>query len=129
VIIKQFNGYELEKEKPNTSEDFFNRSSVTYVQNGEEHTFHVLYVRFFEENLVAANIIKNNPLFTVGEREISVMDIVALEALLQNPDNTNRKRIYINNENEFQTLISNIDFTRLETISKSVETTGEYQYS
>ena len=39
MIIKGYVGYELEKEKPNTSEDFFNRSEVTYILNGKEKTF------------------------------------------------------------------------------------------
>ncbi len=49
MLLKKCEGYELEKEKSNTSEDFFNRSEVVYVENGKEKTLHVLYVRYFDE--------------------------------------------------------------------------------
>lgn len=39
MIIIGYAGYELEKAKPNTSEDFFNRSEVTYILNNKERTF------------------------------------------------------------------------------------------
>lgn len=39
MLINQSGGYELEKEKSNTSEDFFNRSEVTFVDEGEEKPY------------------------------------------------------------------------------------------
>lgn len=51
MIIKGYVGYELEKEKFNILEDFFNRFEVIYILNGKEKIFLVLYVWYFEEVL------------------------------------------------------------------------------
>ncbi len=41
MVIIGYAGYELEKAQPNTSEDFFNRSEVTYILG--EQKKHFLY--------------------------------------------------------------------------------------
>ncbi|OZM57149.1 hypothetical protein CIB95_06680 [Lottiidibacillus patelloidae] len=127
MIIKKISGYELEKELPNTSEDFFNRSLVTYERDGEEETFHLLYVRFFEENMKETTPFEKNPLFTIGEREYLLADIVALVALLKDEETKNRKRIYINEENEFKKLFNNINIDYIKEIATSLQQSGSYK--
>jgi hypothetical protein len=107
--ILSVKGYELEKELPNTSEDFFNRSEVTFVHNGEEHTFHLLYVRYFEENMKANTPFEENPVFSIGDRDYRLADIVALTALKKFPQYMERKRMYINEEEKFAELFKDIN--------------------
>ncbi|WP_075982186.1 hypothetical protein [Bacillus massilinigeriensis] len=113
MIIKDCNGYELKKEKSNTSEDFFNRSEVTYVINGEERKLSVLYVRYFDELFPEFTPFKENPIFKVGGRDVHFKDIVALVALMKNPRFQERKRVYINAQSEFQSLFQGFDFREL----------------
>jgi hypothetical protein len=127
MLIKEISGYELEKELPNTSEDFFNRSIVKYESNGEEVTFHLLYVRFFEENMKETTPFQNNPIFTIGERAYSLADIVALVALLKGEENHNRKRVYINEEHQFRDLFSNVDIDYIKEIATAIQNKGSYK--
>ena len=101
MIIKQFSGYELTKAQPNTSEDYFNRSEVTYITNGEERTLHVLYVRYFEEQLQQFTPFAGNPVFQIENEDIAFKDIAALACLLHDPNMISRKRVYINTTEEF----------------------------
>ena len=60
-------GYELQKAQPNTSEDFFNRSEVTFVDDdGTERTLHVLYVRYFDERFFEWTPYEQDPVFQIG---------------------------------------------------------------
>ncbi|MDA2188222.1 hypothetical protein PDN08_10880 [Bacillus cereus] len=102
MIIKGYVGYELEKEKPNTSEDFFNRSEVTYILNGQEKTFSVLYVRYFEEVLQEITPFEGNPVYKVEEQNIYLRDIVAICCLMKDKELRAQKRLYLNNMEEFQ---------------------------
>ncbi|MGX5554827.1 hypothetical protein [Bacillus cereus] len=102
MIIKGYVGYELEKEKPNTSEDFFNRSEVTYILNGQEKTFSVLYVRYFEEVLEEITPFEGNPVYKVEEQNIYLRDIVAICCLMKDKELRAQKRLYLNNMEEFQ---------------------------
>ncbi|KXI36217.1 hypothetical protein ACS94_23000 [Bacillus cereus] len=102
MIIKGYVGYELEKEKPNTSEDFFNRSEVTYILNGNEKTFSVLYVRYFEEVLQEITPFEGNPVYKVEEQNIYLRDIVAICCLMKDKELRAQKRLYLNNMEEFQ---------------------------
>lgn len=101
MLIKSCEGYELEKAKSNTSEDFFNRSSITFVDEGEERTLHVLYIRYFDEVFNEFTPYQDNPLFKAGDRDVTFKDIVALVCLIKNPGFRNRKRVYINTQEEF----------------------------
>ena len=85
LLIKECQGYELEKAQPNTSEDFFNRADVTFIDQGEEKTFHLLYVRYFDETFPQLTPYKEEPMFTVGSRNVHFRDIVGLICLLKNP--------------------------------------------
>ena len=102
MIIKGYVGYELEKEKPNTSEDFFNRSEVTYILNGKEKTFSVLYVRYFEEVLQEITPFEGNPVYKVEEQNIYLRDIVAICCLMKDKELRAQNRLYLNNMEEFQ---------------------------
>ena len=126
MLIKRCNGYELEKEKSNTSEDFFNRSEITFEEDGEEKTLHVLYVRFFEEVLNEFTPFESNPLFTSGSREVELKDIVALVCLIKNPGFRHRKRVYINSQTEFASYFQDVDFTKLPAIFEALESKNSF---
>ncbi|WNS74090.1 hypothetical protein RRV45_14315 [Bacillus sp. DTU_2020_1000418_1_SI_GHA_SEK_038] len=126
MIINQCNGYELEKEKSNTSEDFFNRSEITFEEDGVEKTLHVLYVRYFEDLLSEFTPFESNPIFTAGERAVELKDIVALVCLLKNPGFRHRKRVYINTQMEFASYFQDIDFSKLPAIFEALVSQKSY---
>jgi hypothetical protein len=113
MIIKECKGYELEKEKPNTSEDYFNRSEITYIEDGEEKNLHVLYVRYYEENFKQFTPFEENPVFNIEETNFFIRDFLALVCLLKNPGLRHRKRLYINTEKEFQYYFQEVNFEKM----------------
>lgn len=127
MLIKQCVGYELEKEKSNTSEDFFNRSEVTFVENGKEKTLHVLYVRFFDELIGSITPYEDDPVFKAGSREVYLRDLVAIAALLKNPGYRHRKRVYINVQKEFADIFNGLEFSKLPEIFESIEEKGSFE--
>ncbi|MDF9448495.1 hypothetical protein [Bacillus toyonensis] len=102
MIIIGYAGHELEKAKPNTSEDFFNRSEATYILNDKEKTFSVLYVRYFEEVIQEITPFEGNPVCKVEEQDIYLRDIVAICCLVKDKELRAQKRLYLNNIEEFQ---------------------------
>lgn len=108
-------GYELEKEKPNSPEEFFNRSTVTYRQNGQLKEFQVIYIRYFEEVLFKQ---EEEDLSSVKEllTDYPVKDIFALLCLLQNSRFQERKRVYINSESLFLTMFKNFPYIQMREI-------------
>jgi hypothetical protein len=119
MIITECKGYELEKEKPNTSEDYFNRSEITYIEDGVEKNLHVLYVRYYEEQLSKYTPFEVNPVFQFDGNEIYLRDFVALVCLMKNPGLRHRKRLYINTDKEFQYYFQDINFEEIkELLSK-----------
>ncbi|WJE54078.1 hypothetical protein QRE66_07465 [Bacillus cereus] len=102
MVIIGYAGYELEKAQPNTSEDFFNRSEVTYILGEQEKTFSVLYVRYFEEILQEITPFEGNPVFKIEEQDIYLRDIVALACFVKNKELHGQKRVYINVIEDFQ---------------------------
>jgi len=102
LLIQHIDGMELEKEKPNTSEDFFNRSEVTYELSGKTQTFYLLYVRYFEEKLQEE--LTHHDFWKDYLSFFKVTQIAALTALLKDPAYLIRKRSYINNYEEFRNL-------------------------
>ncbi|PFS13155.1 hypothetical protein COK55_15995 [Bacillus cereus] len=102
MIIIGYAGYELEKAKPNTSEDFFNRSEVTYILNNQEKTFSVLYVRYFEEIVQEITPFEGNPVYKVEEQDVYLRDIVAIACLVNNKELRAQKRLYLNEVTDFQ---------------------------
>ena len=109
MLIKQAAGYELEKEQSNTSEDFFNRSEVTFVEDGNIKTLHVLYVRFFDELIGSITPYETEPIFQAASRDIYLRDVVALACLLKNPGYRHRKRVYINVQKEFADIFKGLE--------------------
>ncbi|KKK36083.1 hypothetical protein WQ57_21275 [Mesobacillus campisalis] len=129
MFIKQCSGYELEKEKSNTSEDFFNRSEVTFAEDGTEKTLHVLYVRYFDELISKFTPFEKDPIFSSGSREVTFKEIVALACLLKNPGYRHRKRVYINSEKEFAEVFEGFHFAKLEELFAKMEQQGGYEVS
>ena len=127
MFIKHCSGYELEKEKSNTSEDFFNRSEVTYLIEGEEKTLHVLYLRYFDEKVNIFTPFQQDPLFKAGTRDIYFKDIIAIVCLLKNPELRNRKRVYINSEKEFASILQGLDFNKIEEVFNHIELQNGYE--
>lgn len=113
LLLTLCKGYELEKEKPNTSEDYFNRSEIVFHEKGEEKTLHILYLRYFDEHMSEYTPYRVDPIFQVGEQEINFKDIVALICLIKNPGFRHRKRVYLNSMAEFETYFQDIDFKKL----------------
>lgn len=121
LIVKSCNGYELEKEKPNTPEDFFNRSEVVYEdQLGKEQHLSVLYVRYFEEDIVQYTPFKEN-LIQGGENPIYLKDIVALICLINHSTYLGRKRVYIKSAEEFSRLFEGLDVIKLHKLLKELQ--------
>jgi hypothetical protein len=129
MFIKQCSGYELEKERSNTSEDFFNRSEVTFVEDGNEKTLQVLYVRYFDELISKFTPFEQDPILSASSREVTFKEIVALACLLKNPGYRHRKRVYINSENEFAEVFGNFNFSKLAELFKNMEKHGGYEVS
>ncbi|RFU67793.1 hypothetical protein D0469_13780 [Peribacillus saganii] len=127
MLIKDCRGYELEKEKSNTSEDFFNRSEVTYIENGQEKTLHVLYVRFFDESVLSFTPYSENPLFTSGGSEFYLKDIAGIVCLLANPGFRSRKRVYINSVKEFSSYFEKINYQKLEELIEGIINKNGYE--
>jgi hypothetical protein len=120
-------GYELEKAKSNTSEDFFNRSEITFVEDGKEKTLHVLYIRYFDEIFNEFTPFKQDPLFGDGDNSVYFKDIVALVCLLKNPELRHRKRLYVNSKPEFAAYFNEIDYKKLPEIFDSLQQKKGYE--
>jgi hypothetical protein len=127
LLIKECKGFELEKEQSNTSEDFFNRSEVTFTEDGEEKTLHVLYVRYFDEIIKEFTPYNQNPIMVQDGNEVQFKDIVALVCLLKNPGLRGRKRLYINSKYEFASYFQDINFDKLPEIFLALKQNKGYQ--
>lgn len=110
MLIRKCEGVELEKSSPTSPEDAFNRSTVTFEENGRERSFNVVYLKFFETKL-----------------ERQVLDIAALCALIQHPEYRERKRLYIHNEETFVSLFENLDFKKIEEVMNRLASDGSYE--
>lgn len=127
MLIKECKGYELEKEQSNTSEDFFNRSEITFIEDGVEKTLHVLYVRYFDQLFNEFTPYENDPIWKQGEHEILFREIVALVCLIKNPGLRNRKRLYINSQHEFASYFKDVDYNKLTDIFISLSQKKSYE--
>lgn len=125
--ILECKGYELEKAQPNTSEDFFNRSEVRFVEDGEEKTFHLLYIRYFDEVFSQFTPFQENPIFTVEGKDVFFKDIVGIVCLIKNPGFRHRKRVYINTQKEFEQYFSDINVEKLKELFEKVLQQGKYE--
>lgn len=125
-------GYELEKAQPNTSEDFFNRSEVTFEDEGQEKTLHVLYIRYYDETF--AEFIPSlsgeaDPIFEIGDYKVTFKDLVAITCLIKNPSFRQRKRIYINTQEELAGYFEGVDIPKIREIFEGIDNKGHYQLS
>ncbi|RTR30377.1 hypothetical protein EKG37_12795 [Robertmurraya yapensis] len=127
MFIKSCSGYELEKEKPNTSEDFFNRSEVTFQEDGSEKTLQVLYLRYFDEVMGEFTPYQQDPLFQIGDRAVSFKDIVAIVCLIKNPGFRHRKRVYFNSKHEFSSFFKDVDYEKIKTIFEGLVHQNGYE--
>lgn len=127
MLIKECKGYELEKEKKNTSEDYFNRSELTFVGEGVERTLHVLYLRYFDEIFPEFTPFKQDPIFANNGYEVNFKDIVALVCLLKRPELRGRKRLYINSKDEFAAYFQDIHFAKLTEIFTALQQKNGYE--
>jgi hypothetical protein len=125
--ILECTGHELEKAQPNTSEDFFNRSEVKFIEDGEEKIFQLLYIRFFDEVFSEFTPFEQNPIFTFGDKEVNFKDIVAIVCLLKNPSFRQRKRVYINTQKEFAQYFEDVNYEKLKELFKQVVEQGSYE--
>ncbi|CAG9622343.1 hypothetical protein [Sutcliffiella rhizosphaerae] len=128
--IKEIKGYELEKAQSNTSEDFFNRSIVTFEYEGVERTFHVLYIRYFDETFAEfIPVLENrhNPIFEVAGEGVTFKDIVAITCLIKNPRFRNRKRIYINTREELASYFEGIQIDKLKKVFEELYKNDFYE--
>jgi len=123
-------GYELEKAQPNTSEDFFNRSEVTFEDDGEEKTLHVLYIRYYDETFAESIPTmrgETDPIFNIGEKQITFKDLVAITCLIKNPSFRHRKRIYINTQEELAGYFEGVNIPKIREIFEGIHNKGGYQ--
>lgn len=127
MLIKECKGFELEKEKSNTSEDFFNRSEVTFVEDGEEKTLHVLYVRYFDQIISEFTPYQQDPVIVQEGNEVTFKEIVALVSLIKNPGLRNRKRLYINSKQEFASYFQDINFNKLPEIMLALKQNNGFE--
>lgn len=127
MLIKECKGFELEKEKSNTSEDFFNRSEVTFMEDGEEKTLHVLYVRYFDEILQEFTPYQQDPIISLPDMEVTFKEIVALVCLLKNPGLRSRKRLYINSKHEFASYFQDINYNKLTEVFLTLKQSQGYE--
>jgi len=127
LLIKECKGFELEKEKSNTSEDFFNRSEVTFVEDGEEKTLHVLYVRYFDQIISEFTPYQQDPVIVQEGNEVTFKEIVALVSLIKNPGLRNRKRLYINSKQEFASYFQDINFNKLPEIMLALKQNNGFE--
>jgi hypothetical protein len=114
-------GFELEKAKPNTPEDFFNRSEITFLDEGKEKTLHILYVRYFDQIFQEFTPYHQDPIFGVGESSVYFKDIVALVCLLKDPELRSKKRLYINSKYEFASYFEGINFNKIQDIFQTLK--------
>ncbi|MGE7601379.1 hypothetical protein ACQKL5_02625 [Peribacillus sp. NPDC097675] len=119
-------GFELEKGKPNSPEDFFNRSTVKYIKDGEEKSLNVVYLRYFDERITQWTPYPKDPIFKSHSRDIYMADIIALICLIKEPSLSSRKRVYINSEKDLASYFLNLNFNKLEEVFRSIEQAKPY---
>ncbi|HET7579430.1 MAG TPA: hypothetical protein VFK33_09120 [Bacillales bacterium] len=127
MLIKKCEGVELEKSSPTSPEDAFNRSMVTFEADGRDRTFHLVYLRFFENRMNEFTPYDGDPLFTAGSREVTLKDVAALTAMIQHPEYQQRKRVYLHEEESFDDLFKGIQFDQLHHIFDALESDGRYE--
>ncbi|MFD1018544.1 hypothetical protein [Thalassobacillus hwangdonensis] len=112
--IRASHGEELTKSQAASPEEFFNRSEVVYFDKGQEHSLELLYLRYFDERMNEFMPYEENPIMSFGETKIDVKDVAALVALIKNPRYKHKRKIYINDYDEYAELYANINWESLQ---------------
>jgi hypothetical protein len=112
---------------PTSPEDAFIRSEVTYVRNGQEKVFYLLYLEYFDKLKAEYTPFVEDPVVKVGETEYSFKDIAGLAAFIHNPDFQNQKRVYIHDLTHFQSLFEEIDWESIKQIVLKLANQSAYQ--
>lgn len=123
--IVALSGNELEKALPNSPEDGFTRSEVTYIRDHQEHTFRLLYVRYFEELVLKEIPYSEQPLFYVDEAPCYLRDLAAFLYLMTNPQEIGKKEVYIYEEAQFINIFSQVNWEQVQTIFSSYTRGGK----
>ena len=126
MLITACDGYELEKEKSNSPEDFFNRSVIQYIKDGSEKTLNVLYLRYFDEIAVSWTPYSGNPLFKTQKRDIYMADIMAMVCLIRDPNLSSQRRIYINSGDRLAAYFKDTNLSKLEEVFISIDQAKPY---
>lgn len=127
MLIRKCEGCGMEKSSPTSPEDSFNCSTVTFEANGKERKLDVVYLRFFEKQMKDFTPFENDPLFTLADREITLKDVTALATMIQNPDFSSRKRVYLHEEMKFAALFQNLNFAKIKDVISALESEGSYE--
>ncbi|GAA0347024.1 hypothetical protein GCM10008967_41780 [Bacillus carboniphilus] len=122
--IVSLQGKELEKALPNSPEDSFSRSEVTFKTGDKEYTFSLLYVRIFEELALQATPFNEQPLIQVEGRSYYVRDLAAFIYLIANPNARGKKEVYLPEQTQLVQAFEQVDWERIEDIVKSLNTDG-----
>ena len=84
-------------------------------------------MRYFDEKVNIFTPFQQDPLFKAGTRDIYFKDIIAIVCLLKNPELRNRKRVYINSEKEFASILQGLDFNKIEEVFNHIELQNGYE--
>ncbi|MBD1378668.1 hypothetical protein [Metabacillus arenae] len=109
MIVKHYQGIELVKERSNSPEEFFNLSQVTYEEKQVLKTFSVLYLRYFEEKLIEEKPDFQKSIIEDFSEKGTFKDLFALTILANNGKFTTRKRLYINDYDEFLAYVTEMN--------------------
>lgn len=125
--ITSCKGKWLEKTIKTSPEDSFVRSTVIYKDDkGKEKEFHLLYIGFFEKAVLEASPYEEDVAFDVNGNNVYFRDLTALIALLQNPSYQNQRRVYVYDQEQFNSLFDNVDYSKVEDVAKEIITKGHY---
>ncbi|MBM7552412.1 hypothetical protein [Thalassobacillus pellis] len=108
--IRVSKGVELEKTLKNSPEDFFNRSDIVYEDKGTERKFSLLYLRYFDEKVHEFTPFESNPIMTYGDVDVELKDVAAFIAFIKNPGYKHRKKVYINEYEDYKKLFSDVNW-------------------
>ncbi|WP_377888740.1 hypothetical protein [Alkalihalobacillus sp. R86527] len=106
-------GGQLEKDRSNSPEDSFSRSTVTYVIKGDEKTFSVLYPLFFEDRAVGEGLVNADE---------SIQEMIGLCFFELFPE---RKRLYVSDEAEFLEALKKMDNVRIQEKLNEINTKSQ----
>ncbi|MGM9985990.1 MAG: hypothetical protein ACI35O_02060 [Bacillaceae bacterium] len=123
--VQACKGYELQKTLSNTSEDYFNRSEVTYEVDGVTKTLSVLYLRYFEEKLDELTPFKEGIVCTCNGKDVHFKDVFALICLLKNKKLINQRKLYLGSMEEIKEYIEDMNQAELVAKIKDVQVIGE----